>query len=486
MKLEMKLPLKLARFSRKHHLLSTGDAVLVAVSGGADSLALLHALYNVKDNFSLRLEVAHLEHGIRGEEAKHDARFVQDCAERLALPFHLKQTNIPRLRANARGGNLEELARRERYRFFLEVACQRKLNKIATAHTEDDQAETVLMWLLRGAGRRGLGGIAPSSTINVGGADSSKQLTIIRPFLGIAKEEIIQFLEQRNLEFCFDQSNDDTGYLRNWLRHDLLPRLKQRIDARLPARVAHMAEVFRDEALFLEMLAREQLDKLCMEGSMSREEFLRRPVALQRQMLRLWIRRLRGHLRGLDFDHTEALLGMISTGPPQSRLAIPGGWELFREYDTLRLAKAPRGSKRACYAYSLVMDSALPVPEAGVTIESRRASGADTDLPDNDFEAVFDLALLKDPLVVRNFRHGDRLQPLGMAGHKKVKDLFIEKKAPLSTRAVLPLLVMGGEVLWLPGYARSEIARIGPKTKETLRVKLVKGRELKARPEAGA
>ena len=152
---------KFKKVIRKSQLISLGDRVLVAVSGGPDSVALLHVLYNLQDELGLHLEVAHLEHGIRGEEAKDDARFVRGLAERLNLPVHIKEVSVPRLRSQAGRGNLEELARLERLRFFAEVARRRNLDKIATAHTQDDQAETVLMWLLRGSGRKGLGGIAP-------------------------------------------------------------------------------------------------------------------------------------------------------------------------------------------------------------------------------------------------------------------------------------------------------------------------------------
>jgi tRNA(Ile)-lysidine synthase len=469
----MNLYLNVCAFSLHHHLLCAGDGILVAVSGGPDSLALLHLLHDLKSQFALRLEVAHVEHGIRGEEAKRDAAFVQDWAERLDVPFHCKAVDLPSLLGRAGAGNLEEMGRHERYRFFAEVAAQRNLNKIATAHTQDDQAETVLMWLLRGAGSKGLGGMAPRHVVKLDAAGSSKELTIIRPLLGIAKDELVRFLADKNLEFCLDRSNADTAYLRNWIRLELLPRLKERIDAGVSCRLVQLAEVLRDEADYFDRLARTELDDLRAEPWLGRAQLLSRPVAMQRQLLRLWINRVRGHLRGIGFDHIEALLRMISDGPPQSRLAIPGGWELIREYERVRLARLVRNSKTRCYTYPLVWNTLLAVPEAGMTIDCRRTESATSALPDNDLAAVFDLAALSQSLVFRNFRRGDRFQPLGMAGHKKVKDLFIEKKAPLSVRAVLPLLVMNGEVLWIPGYGRSEIGRIGPNTKEMLRLSLV-------------
>jgi tRNA(Ile)-lysidine synthase len=471
----MNLSKNLKTTIKRHNLLSRGDRVLVGVSGGPDSVALLHILCDLRQELELHLEVAHLEHGIRGPEAQVDARFVRELAEGMNLPVHIKEVNVPRLRSEAGRGNLEELARRERYRFFAAVARQRNLDKIATAHTQDDQAETVLMWLLRGAGRKGLGGMAPTQAVNLAGAESSKALTIIRPFLDITKEELLRFLDERGLEYRLDRSNEDTAYQRNWIRFELLPRLKDRIDPGVPSRLAQMAEGLRDEEMLLNMLAQKELEELRANSGLRRDGFLCEPKAMQRRLLRLWIEQTRSHLRGLDFDHVEALLRLISAGPPQGRLSIPGGWELIREYETLRLAKAARKSKPRCYEYPMVTDGVLAVHEAGMTIDCRRMSSPPTELPKDHWEAVFDCAALTDPLIMRNFRPGDRFQPLGMAGHKKVKEIFIEKKAPLPARALLPLLVMGAEVLWLPGYGRSELGRVGPGAKEILRIRVVGG-----------
>jgi tRNA(Ile)-lysidine synthase len=295
---------------------------------------------------------------------------------------------------------------------------------------------------------------------------------IIRPLLGVSKQELLRLLDERGVEYRLDRSNEDTVFLRSWIRFELMPRLKERFDLGVPSRLAQTAEVLRDEETLLITLAQKELEGMQAKTALSRERFMRQPKAMQRRMLRLWIEQARGHLRSLDFDHVEALLGVIADGPPQSRLSIPGGWELIREYETLRLAKAAGKSKPRCYAYPLVIDGELALREAGMTIDCQRLSSPPAELPKDHWEAVFDRTALTEPLVVRNFRRGDRFRPLGMAGHKKVKELFIEKKAPLPARALLPLLVMGGEVLWLPGYGRSEIGRVGPGTKEVLRVQV--------------
>lgn len=458
---------------RRQSLLSRGDRVLVAVSGGPDSVALLHLLHELREQWGLELEVAHLQHGIRGEEAKEDARFVADLAESLGLPFHLKEIDLPQMKARAGKGNLEALARAERYRFFAEVSGERKLDKIATAHTQDDQAETILMWLLRGAGMKGLSGMAPLQAIRASDLDSPRPVTVIRPLLEVSKAEILDYLAQNKLAYRLDRTNQDTAWLRNWIRQELLPAIKQRAGDDFPARLGRAAKLLREEDRYLDQLAVSRLAEMRSADGLDRSELLRAPTPMRRRVLRLWIAEKRGHLRGLDFIHIEALLRLIDQGPPQGRLAIPGGWELVREYERLRLEKPIPGSRRVCYSYAFEPGAILRIPEAGFELQSECLSSPPWRLPSSPQEALFDLACLSGPLTVRNFRQGDRFQPLGTGGHKKVKELFIEKKVPLSLRSRLPILVLGGEILWIPGYLRSEVAKVTERTTAVVRVKAV-------------
>jgi len=452
---------KLVESVKKHRLLLNHDRVLVAVSGGPDSVALLHVLYDLREELKLELEIAHLQHGIRGEEAREDARFVIAMAEQLGLPVHLREINLPQMKSNAGKGNLEALAREERYRFFAMVARERNISKVATAHTQDDQAETVLMWFLRGAGRKGLGGMSAISHRKPG-------LTVIRPLLDVSKAEILQFLRERQIAYRVDQTNQDTQLLRNWIRLTLIPQLKERIDSRLPLRLAQQAQILRDEDAVLEELARAELDQARPGKALNRDLLVHQSKAMQRRILRRWIEECRGHLRGIDFAHMEDALNLISAGPPQGRLAIPGGWELVKEYETVRLIKLSRNIRRIRYHYDFPIGAKLDVREAGVTIHSERISASNFRRPDSLLQAGFDIAALPDRLALRNFRDGDRFCPLGMAGHKKVKELFIEKKVPLSIRSNWPILSMEEEILWIPGYGRSNFGKVGSKTKEAL------------------
>ena len=457
----------------RYALLSRADRVLVAVSGGPDSVALVHLLHELREEFQLHVELAHLQHGIRGAEAKEDARFVAALAENLGLPFHLKEVDLPRMRSQAGKGNLEALAREERYRFFAEVVSERELHKVAMAHTQDDQAETVLLWLLRGTGMKGLGGMSPLHRRRIVAGDTTNTLIVVRPLLEVSKSEILSYLEQRKIAYRIDRSNQDTLLLRNWIRLELLPKIQQRAGGDFSARLSHLASLFRDENSLLDELARKSYESLDKESGLSRAGLLSEPKALQRRILRRWIRR-RSHLRGLEFVHIEQLLRLIEEGPPQGRLSIPGGWELRREYETVKLAKASRSLPRICYSYPFSIGAILRIPEAGMEIHGRRISNAPYGLmPADPLEALFDLEALPGHLVVRNFRRGDRIRPLGMTGRKKLKDVFIDQKVPLSVRATLPLLAMGEEILWIPGYGRSDTARVTEKTTSILHIKAV-------------
>ena len=454
-------------------LLSAGDRLLVAVSGGPDSVALLHLLNDLREEFHLHLEVAHLQHGIRGEDAREDVRFVAELAAKLGLRFHLKEISLPRLVSAAGKGNLEALARDERYRFFADVVGAHGLGKVAVAHTQDDQAETVLMRFLRGAGMTGLAGMAPLHRMESIGSESLSGLTVIRPLLAVSKTEILDYLAEKHQAYRLDQTNQDTTLLRNWIRLELLPKISERVDGRLNERLRQQAELLRDEDAALATLARHKLAELRAADRLPRQALLAEPKAIQRRLLRLWIESVRGNLRGLDFVHMKAMLHLIAHGAPHARLALPGGWQLQLEYDWVKLVRRSDRLKRPCYSYNLVIGSTLAIPQAGWAIESEIIAPTLAQLPADPMEAFFDAACLPPGLTVRNFRNGDFFQPLGMAGHKKVKDLFMEKKLPLSVRALWPLLASAQEVLWIPGHGRSERAKLTPATASILRVKLV-------------
>jgi tRNA(Ile)-lysidine synthase len=469
----VELPRKFKQAIEKQRMLSSGQRILAAVSGGPDSVAMLYLLYDLREELELTIEVAHLQHGIRGEEAVEDAGFVAGLSKQLGLICHLKEVDLPQMKIASGKTSLEEIGRLERYRFFSETAQRRRLDAVATGHTADDQAETVVMRLFRGAGRTGLRGIAPISQLTMGRDRLGANVLLIRPLLDAHRREVMEFLEQRKLAYRIDSSNRDPLFLRNWIRLKLMPQVKEKFGDRVPARLCAQAQVLREEEDYLADMTRQELENVSDGKKLNRRLFLNVNKALQRRVIRLWIEQTRGHLRAVDFDHVEAALSLIAAGPPQGRLALPGGWQVAREYETITFERDRPKVKPRYYTYEFKPGMNLAVIEAGIMIDSELIDAAPGKLPDNFMEAVFDADLLKGNLLVRNFRNGDRFQPLGMRGHKKIKDLFIANRLPLHTRAALPLLVMDNEILWIPGYGRSDFARIGSATKISLHLKAI-------------
>jgi len=470
----MNLETKIRETIQKYGMLSHGDSVLLGVSGGPDSVALFHLMLGLREELGLRMAVAHLIHGLRGDEAREDARFVAHLADQWAIPFYLKEVDLPRVKLARGKGNMEALGRKERYDFFVHVAENCTLNKVATAHTRDDQAETVVMWFLRGSGRRGLSGISPVRHLKGEGTGTSDSL-LVRPLIEASRQEILAYLVDRNFDYRTDSTNLDCRLLRNWTRHQLLPQLRERFDDGVSGRLAQLAEIFRDEEKILDEITQRSLERLGSDGSLMVGALLREDKAMQRRLIRAWVESNSDSLRGMAFSYVEMVLDFMAQGPSQGRLSLPKGWDLVKEYDAIRLERTRRIKPgQICYSYTLPREGALVVPEAGVRFQSLRSSHVSPDArPQYEFEAYFDSSSLPEPLTVRNFRTGDCFQPLGMTGHKKVKDLFIEKKIPLSVRWTLPILVAGEEVIWIPRYGRSELAKMGLKAREILQVRVV-------------
>ena len=464
------LEAKIRKTIQKYNMLSYGDGVLAAVSGGPDSVALLHLLYRLRGELGLRLEVAHLEHGIRGEEAREDARFVAEIAERLALRFHLREVDLPRVKAEKGRGNLEAMGREERYGFFAGLAQERGLPKVALAHTQDDQAETLLMRLLRGSGRRGLAGMPPVRCLI---RERTSGPWLIRPLIESTRKEILSYLTAHGLVYQSDQTNLDPSMLRNWVRLVLLPQLEEKAGPRLAEGLARVAEILRDEEEILDRTSRGRLQRVLSGEKLLCAPLLEEEKAVQRRLVRLWLEAHLGDLRGIGFYHVEEALQFIAQGRPQGAISLPKGWTLVKQYGSLRLERKKTKRKTVRYSYVLPVQGELVISEVEMKIRATRGPVSPWARPKNDLEAIFDLAHLPETLTVRNFRPGDRFQPLGMQGHKKIKDLFIEKKVLLSLRRTLPLLLAGREILWIPCCGRSDVAKVRAETKEVLKVSLV-------------
>ncbi len=465
------LAARVLRTIQQHAMLNPGDSVLVGVSGGPDSMALAHLLRTLAPRWDLRLGVAHLDHGLRPEAAEQEATLVESLARSLEMVCH--QAKLTALPAS---GSLEERLRLRRYAFFQEIAAAHGYNKIALGHHADDNAEAVLMHLLRGSGIRGLAGIPP---VRAPG--------IVRPLIAARRAEILAYLERHAIAYALDPSNADLGFERNRVRHELLPLLSATFNPNLTQVLNRTAMLCREEEGWLEAHLKPSMVQAI--GAADAEHLdLRVPVLaswprpMQRRILRMALRQWQGHLRRLGAAHIEALIGLLVPGQ-NGHLHLPVKLIAERCNDSLRFhhEAQPRRSRShdlpRPYRYDLPWPLDLPlclaIPEANCRLHFCMAP---VPAPQalrilNQQEILLDPAQLNSPLCVRSFQPGDRLRPFGLDGSQKLKALFANRKIPLPQRHRIPLLLCGDDILWVVGLRRAAAAPVLPSLCQALRVR---------------
>ena len=492
-----KLLQQVRRTIEQHDLLAPGDGIVVGVSGGPDSLCLLHVLLHLRDEHRLRLHVAHLNHGTRGADSDADAEFVSRIAAEWGLPATVERQDVPAL-ARAHGLAFEEAARRVRYAFLARVAAEVAAIKIAVGHNADDQAETVLMHFLRGAGPAGLRGMLPRTPLTdyrmLESLTDSRILhpasCIIRPLLAVPRSEIERYCAQHGLVPRFDRSNLDTTYFRNRLRHELLPLLEG-YNPNVRARLCHTAAVIAGDYALLAQL-REQAWATVLreerEGAIifDRAGWQALPVALQRATLRQATYRLRKSLRDVDFTHVENARRIGMQGETGAQATLPMGLALTVGYDTLTVGDA--GDAGPPPDEPLLWSAEpLPVQVPGTTPLPRSEWVLRADLLDewdagqiaanpDPWTAYLNLDALAGPLALRPRRPGDRFRPQGMEGHRvKLSAFLTNLKIPRAWRDRVPLLAAGDEIVWVCGRRAGEGTTVGPATRRVARLRFERG-----------
>ncbi len=466
---------QLTAFCRRHELLRAGGRLGVAVSGGADSVALLRLLLEVRAELGLVLSVVHFDHRIRGEASAADAEFVRALAAEHGLPFHLGSEDVPR-RARELRLSLETAARQLRYDYFHGLISSGELTRIATAHTLDDQAETVLQRLIRGAGTRGLAGIYPRLPEPEAGASQSCPPQIIRPLLAVLRSEVERYLRSLGQPWREDASNQDLHHSRNRVRHRLLPLLEQEFNPSIRKVLADTAEIARaEESHWQQQLAAAPSILLSTDrapGVIDLDGLLALPLALRRRALR---QMLEGLTLSADSAAVEALLHLAEL-PNGSRLELPGQWLARRashELDSsaaapvrpraewlaagglripvLLLSPGAAATDSGDFRYPLPIPGSVIIPELKVTFTA-------TAIPLTGDPAAYNQRVLSachlgTVLEVRNWRPGDRFHPGLSQSVRKVKELLQAKRITGPERAGWPVVVSPlGELLWMRGF----------------------------------
>jgi tRNA(Ile)-lysidine synthase len=461
-----------------HRMFSRGDSVLVAVSGGPDSVALAHVLLTLAVEYSLRPAIAHLNHCLRGQDSDRDAEFVIALARQLGVPVYAERKDVLAFQRNRRL-TLEEAGRRSRYDFFDAVSAKYGFNKIALGHHSDDNAELVLINLLRGSGPLGLSGIAPV-----------REGKIVRPLIHLRRSEIINYLAEKNLPYVTDASNTDPAFIRNKIRHYLIPELKTAYNPRIIETLNRLGEIIRAENQWLDD-ALEPVLKQCVSFrtdqkiSLALPDFNQLPKAVKRRVIRKAILCVKKDLRRITLLHVDAILRLIEKGRVTGRLNLPDGVLVERKTVELTIVKRNKVGKRqnyrmlqtikTDYQYTISAGGTLFIKEADVSITLCEIDV--DDLPDfkktGAHIAFFDLDRLLFPLLVRNLRPGDRFSPLGVNGTQKVKKYFINHKIPGAQRRKCPLLLSGGNIIWIAGHRIDNAVKVSPQTRRVLKAELL-------------
>jgi len=443
---------------KRHHLAANGDLVLIAISGGSDSVFLLRALHALKNELGIGIRAAHLNHMLRAQEAERDAEWVLDLCDQLSVDCVVGHEDV-RSYSSENKLSIEESARECRYAFLEGERERAGASRIALGHTMDDQAETLLLRLFRGSGATGLSAMA------------EKRGSLIRPLLGLRRGEIRKFLDENGFRYLDDPTNMDTEYRRNMIRHRILPVLESRLSVSLVPILARTASLLADEDAFLEETALSDLNDIgtVVEHGLriDSSSFYGLNEARKRRVLRAAIRKVKGDLRNIGSVHIESLYDLLRYGSPGDRMNIPS-LEAYRDYDHLLLSKS---LTMPCVRF----DTPLNVPGVTVVGElnlelvssiSTRGGGA-LDYSQKN-RAYFDLDELILPISVRNRRPGDKFMPFAANEPKKLKEVFIDDKMSRRLRDSTPIVVDSEGILWIPGGRRSDRARITQTTERIL------------------
>ena len=453
---------KADRTIRKNGLISPDDSVLVGFSGGPDSTCLLYLLHALKEKYQLQIRALYINHNLRPAEVPTEIAFCRQFCEGLGIPFLVESIDVVSFSKEYRM-NRQEAARELRYQAFGKAAAEIQANKVALAHNSDDQAETLLMRLVRGAGPAGLSGIP------------MKRDNIIRPLLEIGREEIERFLESRNIVPVTDSSNLKEDYFRNMVRLRLMPMLKQ-ANPNLLQSLAHTMEILREEERYFGILVTKTLMKLISRKSQKKIELFLSPMeAMEAVILRRVLRRAISEtegLKGISFGHIEDIIALIKNGKNGDRLVLPRNIRVIKEYSLLVITSE---EPVRITEYTLDLPGKAVIIGAGHVVTAA-VEERSVQFGDGKSSVLLDAEKMKFPLTVRPRRPGDYFYPMGFGRKKKLQDFLVNMKVPRDERDRIPVVVSGDDIVWVAGYRADERFKVTDQTKKFVRLGIVQGK----------
>jgi tRNA(Ile)-lysidine synthase len=437
----------------RHDLLKKKDNVLLAFSGGLDSSCMLAVFLELRKEWRLDLFLGHFNHRLR-PSADQDEQFVRKVAEQHSLPLFVASEDVLSF-AKQNRMNLEEAGRILRYDFLYKTAQKIGGAKIATGHTLNDQAETFFLRLMRGSGLRGLGSIFPVI-----------EGQIIRPLLAVERKNIAEFVRRKGMTFRDDESNLDRNFARNKVRLDLIPFIQEHFEPKIVQRIGKTVTILQEEEYLLEKLSSHEAKKTVFydneEVHLDLEAMKTLPRGLARRVVRQFIQKLKGDLREISFEDVESILNLEEG----KSLSLTDSLLLKRKDG--QVFQRPELPSKIMYTYAWDGCSPLDLEELNLVIEAKKTKRSRSFMFDDDAKAYLDAENIQFPLQVRNRREGDRYQPLGAPGHKKLKEIMRAKSIPLEERQKKPVFISGDEIIWVLGFPVAEKFRIREKTKKVV------------------
>lgn len=454
---------KVKKTIEKYNLMEKGERVVIALSGGPDSTALMAVLAHVAKELDLRLIVAHFNHGLRGAESDEDEKFSRDLAQKEGLVFVSKKMTKGK---KEKGVSPEDFYRRERYNFLNKVAENYQAQKIALGHNLQDQAETVLLNLLRGSGLEGLKGFLPI-----------RDGKFIRPLMETSREEIITFLNKEGIPYCKDSSNEDSKYLRNQIRYELIPYLKEKFNPKIEENLTQMAEILRSEDEFIKQTVANTMKSLFIQRQPNQillkiDNINKLHLAIRLRLYKTFLESFNPTKNGFSFIHIKALDNLAQKSESGKRIVLPLGIEARCEYEMLVLEQRENISKQIEYQYIMNVPGSCYIEEKNLTVRSELITKEHL-VKSKKNEVYLDFDKIQQPLIIRNRKDGDWFQPLGMRGRQKIKNFFIDHKVPRDKRDEMMLLVDNLSVIWIENMHLNDRVKITSNTKNVLKISIV-------------
>lgn len=446
----------------KHNLIQKGDKIVLGLSGGPDSVCLLHVLNRLKKDFNIEIYAAHLNHQIRGIEAQKDALYVSKLCEDMGIIFFVKSINVPKYCENE-GLSLEEGARKLRYEMFYEIKDKIKANKIAIGHNLNDQAETVMMRIMRGTGLKGLKGI-----------DYIRDNCIIRPILDVERNEIEEYCEAYNLNPRIDKTNLENIYTRNKIRLDLLPYMKDNFNSNVIESIVRMSNSLKSDNDYIEKEAEakfREVSNIKEKGfvEINLDDFVCLHDAIKVRVLRNSIKHILGDTNFVDQRHIEDIMSLEDNSKVNKMLTLPRNIFVYRKKDSIILTNEEIVNEEIEFYYNVPSNGFIKIKELKQIIETQVMSiDRYKSMKLDNSSKGFDFNKVKGGIVIRSRRQGDKIK-LAM-GSKKVKDLFIDLKIPREERCKIPIITDSEGIICVGDYKISENYKIDANTKEVLKI----------------